>query len=332
MTRLVPPSTARRPTLLLSAVVALLAGLLTMLTTAAAPADAAAVRVPSLPAQTGLPAGIEPLAQYVGQVSCQNPYRAGTLKLGRLLVATYSNTSFGGSYACGTDGGRSEHYDGRAVDWMNSVRNARQAAQAASVLTFLLGTDRAGNTFANARRMGVMYLIWNNRIWGAWDGRWAPYGNCARTPSPGLDSSCHRNHMHISLSWDGAAGRTSYWTRHVFSAVDFGPCRVNGMNWASKYIAFNPRPCPAVRATPVPNTASPTYRALARYSGILMGRGYTGPAARPVQLAMSVPQTGVLDVRTLTNVNIFKRAHRLPADGRVDTATWRVLLARFYPR
>ena len=68
---------------------------------ATAPASSAAIVVPSLKAPAGLLSPIEPLADYVPQIACQPGYRAGTLALGRLLVSTYPNTSFGGPRDCG---------------------------------------------------------------------------------------------------------------------------------------------------------------------------------------------------------------------------------------
>ncbi len=97
--------------LLLAPLVAL-AMLVTLL--AAAPPSGAAT-APRTP--TGLRSAIEPLASYVGQVACDPRVRPGTLKLARLLVATYASGSWASTYACGTDGGQSEHYDGRAIDW-----------------------------------------------------------------------------------------------------------------------------------------------------------------------------------------------------------------------
>ena len=70
-----------------------------------------------------------------------------------------------------------------------------------------------------------MYMIWNNMMWGAWDGKWEPYNGCFSTPAAALDTACHRDHMHFSLSWNGAIGRTSFWSRQVFAATDYGPCR-----------------------------------------------------------------------------------------------------------
>ena len=212
---------------------------------AALASPAAAVTAPAPRTPAGLPSAIEPMADYVGQATCQPHSRTGTVKLARLLASTYK--SYGGSswnstYACGTDGSQSEHYDGRAIDWMVSVRNARQHAAAKAAIKWLLATDRAGNKFAMARRLGVMYIIYNNRMWGAWSGKWEQYNGCAKLTSRADDNACHRTHMHISLSWNGAFGRTTFWTKHV-SATDYGPCRPSDLNWAYLYEHVNHNGC-----------------------------------------------------------------------------------------
>ena len=49
-----------------------------------------------------------------------------------------------------------------------------------------------------------MYVIWNKHSWNAYD----------RTPAwvPYTGANPHTDHIHISLSWDGALKRTSFWT------------------------------------------------------------------------------------------------------------------------
>lgn len=291
--------------------------------TGAVPA-AAAVRPPSTPA--GLPSAIEPLAPYVGETSCDPVVKAGTYRLARLLVSTYRGTSFSTVYACGTDGTISEHYEGRAIDWMVSIRNRAQLADAQAVIAWLLATDRQGNKFANARRLGVMYLIYNNRIWGSWNGAWAPYLNCAKTPQPGLDSMCHRNHMHLSLSWNGALGATSFWTKRV-SATDWGPCRPRDLNWATPRTRSNPTPCPDFATVGAPAHASAVKVALVRYSGSLLRPGSTGPAVAAVQRAFHASATGVYTATLAATVAAFNRSRRVPGGGAVIPATWRALLA-----
>ncbi len=304
----------------------LLAGLLSAVEfTARTTTAGAATRLPGTPA--GLPRAIEPLAAYVGQTTCQPTYLPGTLTLARILVATYPNTSYQGAYACGTDGSRSEHYDGRAIDWMNSVRNPTQRAQADAVLKWLLATDRYGNTFANARRLGVMYVIWNNRMWGAWDGKWEAYNGCAKTPQVGYDSACHRNHMHISLSWEGAHGATSFFTKRVNAVTDFGPCRPRDLNWAPWYSGVNRRGCADYAKVGVPAHATARLALAIQYSGAMLSRGAAGPAVLAVQEGLNLPRTSIFDQRTVNAVNSFARARHLAANSVMDDPKWRALLA-----
>jgi hypothetical protein len=318
-----------KPVRLLMAL-ALTVGLSGGLAVATAPASSAAVR--SLPTPTGLPVAIEPLAAYVEQVSCQPGYRTGSWALAHLLVATYPNTSYAGAYNCGMDGNRSEHYDRRGIDWMNSVRNPVQAAQAAAVIKFLMATDKYGNKFANARRMGLMYVIWNNKIWGSWDGLWSDYHNCAKTPSTALDSSCHRNHMHISMSWNGAKGRTSFWSKRVFAATDYGPCRTREFNWSANYTTFNPQRCPSYPQVVAPAGSSTVMKALVSFSGASIYPGMAGKPVMAVQQALRVPVTGRYDATTVAAVQRFKQAHGMVATSPSGYGTWRMLLKVFGPK
>ena len=203
----------RRPVRALVVVAALVAAVL--VPALASPARAGDATVPPIP--TGLPAAIEGLSPYVPDTACDLRNRAGTLKLGNLIKATYAN-SYSTLRACtGATKPNSEHFDGRALDTFFNVRDTAQRANANALITWLLATDDKGNTFANARRLGVMYIIWNNKMWSSYrtsDG-WRPYLNCATTPAPSADTNCHRNHIHLSLSWEGAMGRTSFWTKAV---------------------------------------------------------------------------------------------------------------------
>jgi hypothetical protein len=288
---------------------------------------AAAPRVPATPA--GLPSAIEPYAPYVEQVACDPTNRPGTVRLARLLADTYrayNATSWASTYACGTDGNRSEHYDGRAIDWMVSVRSSRQHAAASAALSWLLATDRHGNRAAMARRLGVMYLIYDNRMWGSWDGRWHDYNGCAKRRSRADDNACHRTHVHISLSWNGAMGRTSYWTKRV-SATDYGPCRPRDLNWAARYKGFNLSGCPQFPVVKAARTASAAKKALVTYSGATVRRGWSGPAVTAVQRVLHVTQSGAYGSATVTAVRSFQTRHHLAASGAMYASTWRALLA-----
>jgi hypothetical protein len=201
---------------------------------ASAPAGAAAARTPHAPRK--FTPTIEQLAPYVGQASCDPHIKKGTAKLGKLLLRTYPGTTFASTYACGTDGSQSEHYEGRAIDWMASARVKSQRADARAFIQWLLATDKYGDTDAMARRLGVMYVIFNNRMWGAWSGRWEEYNNCQhkKMRAHKFDNACHRTHVHISLSWNGARGRTTFWTGKV-AATDYGPCRHKHHKYAPKW-------------------------------------------------------------------------------------------------
>lgn len=289
------------------------------------PAQAATAK-PAVP--SGLPAAIEPLASYVPANSCNPAARPGTQKLAQLLKTTYPGTWYGISRACGAGLPTSEHYDGRAVDWMNSVRKPKQAAQAKAVIAWLKAPDARGNAYANARRLGVMYVIWNNKIWGLYnaDRGWRPYSSCADHPEKSWDSTCHRDHMHLSLSWAGAMGATSFWSKRV-AAPDFGPCRARDLNWAGLRSKVNPTPCPRYPKVTAPAGASANRKTLVRFSGMRLTPGSTGPAVKAVQKALGVKTTGTYATLTKAAVKKLQKSHRLPTSGNMNTATWRALLA-----
>ena len=138
---------------------------------------------------------------YDPQATCDPTPKPGAAALSALLVRTNPDTGAGGIARSCEVGPRSEHKEGRAVDWGISGPPEREAAQQA--LARLLATDDAGNQHLLARRMGVMYVIWDGWIWGAYlaDEGWRPYYGPQR----------HDDHVHISLSWDGAMGHTSLW-------------------------------------------------------------------------------------------------------------------------
>ncbi|MFL6163022.1 MAG: peptidoglycan-binding protein [Jatrophihabitantaceae bacterium] len=302
---------------------------LPMVTAIAAAPAAEAASLPSLHAPYFGP-NIEPLADYVPQNSCQPGFRAGTGALARLLVSTYPNTTAGGPRSCAASA-TSEHYDGRAVDWMDSMRVPVQFMQAASVIKFLLATDAYGNKFAMARRMGIMYIIWDNHIWGTWSGRWEDYNGCPKTPAPSLDNACHRNHMHFSLSWDGALGLTSFWSRRVISTTDYGPCRPSDLNWAADYASYRGTPCPSYPRLAPQAGSSAVYVGLVSYSGAALYPGMSGEPVLAIQRAFNKPLTGRYDAVTTDAMVRFKRAHRLPGTAVVDPNSWRALLAAFRP-
>ena len=285
--------------------------------------------VPRPPTPAGLPEALEPLQPYVSAVSCDPRDKLGVTALGDLLRATYPGTSYGISRLCGTDPLRtSEHYEGRAVDWMTNGRTALGKARGDAVVGWLTATDTAGNRFATARRLGVMYVIWNDRIWGSYAATsgWRPYSSCALHPEPAYDTTCHRDHVHISLGWAGARRATSFWTGDV-AGVDYGPCRPADLNWAGPWRSARATACPAYPLVAAPAGASAAYRALVRYSGMQLGTGMRGPVVSAVQQVVGTAPDGSYGPATAAAVSAFQTAHSVPASGVVDAATWRAVLA-----
>ena len=150
---------------------------------------------------------------YEGQTTCTRAPRVGTVALASWLTRTYKATgSMGMMRACGS-GGRSEHKDGRAFDWKADVARKATRRAAYDFIKKALASDSAGNAHALARRMGIMYLIYDDTIWSSYsDFRPRRYLNagckkrkkCSRTLR-------HLNHVHISLGYAGAAGQTSWY-------------------------------------------------------------------------------------------------------------------------
>jgi peptidoglycan hydrolase-like protein with peptidoglycan-binding domain len=298
----------------------------TITPTATTATTAPATVAPAAP--RGLPSAIEPLAAYVAASSCDTRDKPGTIAVGQLLKATYPGTTYGISRSCGSDAlPTSEHYDGRAVDWFTNVRTATGKARGNALVSWLTAKDARGNVAANARRLGVMYIIWNNRIWGAYNpaAGWKPYSSCATHPAAASDTTCHRNHVHLSLSWEGAMRRTSWWTKTV-ARQDFGPCRVRDLNWAPAYARANPVRCTVYPRVYAASGASALNRSLVTYSGMALRTGSAGPAVTAVQRAVGTGADGGFGPQTAATVRKFQAAHRLSTNGLVDVPTWRALL------
>ncbi len=158
-------------------------------------------------------APLEDYADYEPASRCAPRAKPGATVLGQTLERRFGGAFGGVSRPCGRDGVTSEHEEGRAIDWTLDADAEVDRAAAQRFLDFVFRTDRKGRTHAKARRMGIMYLIWNDQIFSAWHGFEArPYLNsgCVE-PSTCSDTLRHRDHMHISLTRQAAAGGTSWY-------------------------------------------------------------------------------------------------------------------------
>jgi len=174
-------------------------------------AGAVTLAAVALPVRAGLPP-IEDYPTYQPQTRCAPKAKPGTVVLGRWVVHRYGGDFGGISRRC-RRGSTSEHFEGRAFDWSVSATRRADRVRVRRFLGGLFATDVASNTDARARRMGVMYVIWNDHIYSAWNGydseRYLS-SSCKRVRTCSTTLR-HRDHVHISLTRRAARGETSWY-------------------------------------------------------------------------------------------------------------------------
>ncbi|GAA3517101.1 hypothetical protein GCM10022234_10570 [Aeromicrobium panaciterrae] len=245
-----------------------------------------------LKAPVKLPTALDATPAYVPQISCQPGTPAGVAKLRDLVLKTYG-TGGAGNTARTCNEGTSEHADGRAWDWMVNVKDARQKKAAGDFLAWL-----TANHGENAKRLGIMYVIHNKLIWAVYREKegWRP-------------SSGHTDHIHISFSWNGARGNTSFWTGAV-QKVDHGPCA---------YFAGQPAiPSLTPRFTPCGKQIS----LVRKHPNAIALFGSKAKTVVTAQALLKIKQTKTFDQATTYAVRDYQRAHDLPVTGMLDVPTW----------
>jgi hypothetical protein len=266
----------------LPGIVLLISGFL-LVPLAATPAAAAQPK----PATRAFTADIEELADAEPQQQCDPAAKPGVEAVRDLLRTTYGRTTIGIARDCSV-GAVSEHKEGRALDWMISATNNTQKAKADAFLAWLLATDRYGNTYAMARRLGIQYVIWNRRIWSAYraDEGWRRYSG----PSP------HTDHVHLSFGWDGAMAKTSFFTGKALHRTLCG------------------RPAPQPRPAALPATGTDfvplaAARILDTRSGLGMSTGKGCRLSQQQRLDLKVLGTGGVPASGVTAVVLSIAAH-----------------------
>ncbi len=168
---------------------------------AEAAASSGGVPVPSWPSTISHDPG--PLSSSDPQDQCLSTVQPGARALADLLTTTYpSQDRWSVLRACDV-GGRSEHKEGRAVDWMVDAYDPAEKAIGDRVTRWLVEDDPWGNDYGGVRHMGIMYMIWNTQGWYQF---WADQGWRDYT-----GSSPHTDHVHFSLTWPGARCETTWW-------------------------------------------------------------------------------------------------------------------------
>ncbi|RYV51387.1 DUF4214 domain-containing protein [Pengzhenrongella frigida] len=182
--------------------VAVLALALALVGVGAAPAQAATLPPgPTSPATA--PSPIDAYASYQAQSTCDPSVKPGAQYVLNMAVGYYGGRASEIGRACGV-GGTSEHKEGRALDWGVNVANPAEKAAGDQFVNWLTAPGPDDKVGYNARRLGVMYVIWNRQIWSnsSSNAGWRAY----------TGASPHTDHVHVSLSWAGANVRSSWWT------------------------------------------------------------------------------------------------------------------------
>ena len=156
---------------------------------------------------------IDNSSYYEGQSKCSPDAKPGVVAFQQMVLAEFPGTGAGGIGRDCSVGGQSEHKEGRAWDWGVSAASASHRESVSDLLDWLFATDRYGNEHAMARRLGLMYLIWNKRIWFPLSG-WRTYCVTKKEVCVGDDGgirSPHTDHVHFSFTWAGALKETTFW-------------------------------------------------------------------------------------------------------------------------
>ncbi len=252
--------------------------------------------MPKPPVQ--LPAALDRRAGYAAQNTCDPTDKPGSVAYGQLLKSIWPKGVVGISRSC-TESGTSEHKDGRAVDFMINAAVPEQKKIADDIVAWITADNGA-----IARRLGVMYLIWNRKIWGIYNAEagWQPYSGV----------SPHTDHIHTSLTWDGAFKRTSWWTGVALTTWDEGPCRVYAGELAPIYTARNIDDCAPLKSAPKTTHASAVL-------------GTSSADVTAAQRLLGAPVTGKFDYATWQVVRAWQALKTIPVTGVLDQVTWSIL-------
>jgi hypothetical protein len=158
---------------------------------------------------------LEPYAGYQPQTTCRRNPKPGVLVLADWLVAR--GGGYGAIFRSCAGSSTSEHKESRAFDWILDADSETDQAIAAAMLAEIFAPDDTGEPNALARRMGIMYVIWDDHMYASYDEfvakRYLSSGcRTRRTCSPTLR---HRDHLHISLTRQGAKGLTSWYAAQL---------------------------------------------------------------------------------------------------------------------
>lgn len=258
-------------------------------------AASAAVPPPPKP-PVAQPSAVDVSQPYVGQSVCELVTRPGVADFAATVSRHYNRTDYHTVRTCLGD--TSEHYDGRALDWMLSAYDAEDKAIADSVTQWL--TMPVNGVYgANARRLGLMYIIWNGKVWKSYRNpeTWTTYTGAVP----------HTDHIHFSFGWDGACKRTSWWTGRALTSVSTAKCGTSNGPLVSVETEFT------------------------QYKNTLLKLGSTGDAVVLAQQNLGVGADGEFGPVTREAVVKFQQKWKLDVTGRVNKGVWNQMERLQYP-
>ena len=257
-----------------------------------------------------LPPDVPVTIEYEPQTTCEDSPKPGALRLEQIIKGTYGASEYTWIPRDCDRGGRSEHKEGRAIDWMVDVRDPQDRANAEAFLAWLLGPDSAGRPYGHALQLGIMYIGWHDRFWRGYDRErgWTELKGCFAKTEKKYDNYCHRNHIHISLTWAGARGEIP---GAAPAPVPVEPAPAQ------------PAPTEPAPAEPAPAPPAPPEAAEEGFYGIGSALGYESASLGPLQPGeiRTVALNGVDPAATSALVAVTTREADRKGRLRIGTGT-----------
>jgi peptidoglycan hydrolase-like protein with peptidoglycan-binding domain len=249
----------------------------------AVPSEAATIPPPPT---KPLPAALDVVAPYQAPTTCDPTAKPGVTAFAQLLNSHYGTRYYGIGRACAAD--VSEHYEGRALDWMINAAKPDEKALADAIVGWLVAPDAQGRQGAMARRFGINYIIWNRHMWRSYapERGWAVYTGV----------SPHTDHIHFTFNWGGALKKTSWWTGTALTTVIQPPVVADGGG--------------------ITSTGYPVLQV-----------GSRGTDVSTVQRVVGTAADGEFGPMTRAAVVTWQSKHALKATGIVDDTMWRKLIS-----
>lgn len=248
---------------------------------------------PGAPSRTDLPPGVDLTTIFQSNQFCEPIDRPGLQAFGAILGDQWERPGYTTSRSCLDM--KSEHYDGRAIDWQLNAFDEQDRRIGDEVALWL-----SANEGEMAKRFGIQSIIWNNRVFHAANGNWQGY----------TGQSPHTDHIHFSFSWDGAMMRTSWWTGVPVEVPGEAPC---GVGCAEESPAHLTSPY-----TP--------------YLAEVLAFGEKGQAVRVLQQGLGIKDDGIFGAQTAAALTEFTDDHPWLETREETSATlWHVLELQDYP-